>query len=573
MLWFEFTCLMCFCMWMSLFSRSEAEVFTAISDVEPLIETHQRIINDVNEYIAAEETRLSTLKKRLKLYKEEHEMAMADIPNYLANPINAFTLIKRLTKDLEKIRQLSQIGTENSNIIAKNHEDLKYPVLEDLTGAAEALTRLQETYELNVQDLSEGLLNGVVYSKPMSAGDCFEIGKTLYEEGDYNNSLAWMTEALRKYSEKDELSDFRVIDFYEYIALSHYYLGDTKSALHWTERIVELEPEHQHGPGNIILYQKIIAEKEAKKLNGEVEEDQTPKPPVFDDEYEKELQNYKPLCRGELQVPGVISKRLKCRYLTENHPFLKLAPIKMEYHYLQPDLIVFHDVMSDDEIEFIKATAQPRFRRAGTRSGENGASVPSKYRISKSAWLEDSESPVIARVSQRVADMTGLNMDTAEELQVVNYGIGGHYEPHYDFARKHENLINYRNAGNRIGTVLFYMSNVAQGGATVFTKLGVSLFPIKGAAAFWYNLHPSCEGDLATRHAACPVLRGSKWVSNKWIHQGGQELLRPCGLQYQEEGVSRRIPKPILKTSSPGCQVVLIPPQKGTNFTHIPKAN
>lgn len=58
-----------------------------------------------------------------------------------------------------------------------------------------------------------------------------------------------------------------------------------------------------------------------------------------------------------------------------------------------------------------------------------------QYRISKSAWLKEYEHEHIADVCQRVADMTGLTMETAEELQVVNYGIGGHYEPHYDFAR------------------------------------------------------------------------------------------------------------------------------------------
>ncbi|CAB4043200.1 prolyl 4-hydroxylase subunit alpha-2-like, partial [Paramuricea clavata] len=52
-----------------------------------------------------------------------------------------------------------------------------------------------------------------------------------------------------------------------------------------------------------------------------------------------------------------------------------------------------------------------------------------------------------------------------------------------------------------------------------------------GDAVFWYNLRKSGAGDSSTRHAACPVIIGSKWVSNKWIHSYGQEFSRPCGLQ------------------------------------------
>lgn len=57
------------------------------------------------------------------------------------------------------------------------------------------------------------------------------------------------------------------------------------------------------------------------------------------------------------------------------------------------------------------------------------------YRISKSGWLKDEEHKYVRDISRRVEDMTGLTASTAEELQVVNYGIGGHYEPHFDFAR------------------------------------------------------------------------------------------------------------------------------------------
>ena len=68
-------------------------------------------------------------------------------------------------------------------------------------------------------------------------------------------------------------------------------------------------------------------------------------------------------------------------------------------------------------------------------------------RISKTAWLKEEEHEHVGHVYTRTNQLTGLNMETSEELQVSNYGIGGHYEPHFDFARREE-----KNAFASLGT-------------------------------------------------------------------------------------------------------------------------
>lgn len=126
---------------------------------------------------------------------------------------------------------------------------------------------------------------------------------------------------------------------------------------------------------------------------------------------------------------------LRCRYTDNNVPFLKIGPMKLEEASKEPYIVVYYDVIFDSEIELIKKMARPRFRRATVQNSITGELETANYRISKSSWLKTEEHPIIQTIVQRTEDMTGLDMTTAEELQVVNYGIGGHYEPHFDFAR------------------------------------------------------------------------------------------------------------------------------------------
>lgn len=61
-----------------------------------------------------------------------------------------------------------------------------------------------------------------------------------------------------------------------------------------------------------------------------------------------------------MTTPIEITSKLHCYYTNNNKAFLKIAPFKVEVAYPEPKLLIYHDVMSDAEIETIKKLAQPR---------------------------------------------------------------------------------------------------------------------------------------------------------------------------------------------------------------------
>ena len=71
--------------------------------------------------------------------------------------------------------------------------------------------------------------------------------------------------------------------------------------------------------------------------------------------------------------------------------------------------------------------------------------------------------------------------------------------------------------------------------AFVYNQFEGTVEPNKGSAAFWINLFSCHTMDRRSRHGGCPVLKGSKWILNKWIYSWDQWKNWPC---YLEPGIS-----------------------------------
>ncbi|EMP23926.1 Prolyl 4-hydroxylase subunit alpha-3 [Chelonia mydas] len=472
-----------------------------------------------------------------------------------ANPLLAYTLIKRLQSDwLNVVHSLE--ASENTQALKNGYTQVEkdLPEFEDLEGAARALMRLQDVYALSVKGLVKGVFQRAsgthlpdIYSPgqlfPLSADDCFLVGKVAYDMEDYYHSIAWLEEAVSlfrvSYGEWNTEDEGSLEDALDHLAFSYFkaspwdqpspawqgcvpdlteletraagskslsccfcWAGNVSHALSLSREFLHYDPSNKRIARNVLKYERLLVES-PERTTAEVG---LQRPNVT---HLQTRDLYEELCQTlgsqptQYQIPA-----LHCSYETNDSPYLILQPVKRELIRLQPYVALYHDFVSDLEAEKIKGLAAPWLQRSVVASEEKQQKA--EYRISKSAWLKDTVDPVIVSLDQRIAALTGLNIRPpyAEYLQVVNYGIGGHYEPHFDHAT---------------------LSSVEAGGSTAFIYANLSVPVVKNAALFWWNLHRNGAGNGDTLHAGCPVLAGDKWVANKWIHEHGQEFRRQCG--------------------------------------------
>jgi prolyl 4-hydroxylase len=185
-----------------------------------------------------------------------------------------------------------------------------------------------------------------------------------------------------------------------------------------------------------------------------------------------------------------------------------------------PRVIVFGGLLSDDECDQMIALARTRLARSETVQTETGASEVNDARTSQGMFFERGEHPVVARIEARMAALMGWPLENGEGLQVLRYGPGAEYKPHYDyFDPAHSGTPSIlKRGGQRVASLVCYLNTPTQGGATTFPDVQLDVSPVRGNAVFFSydRAHPATR----SLHGGAPVIEGEKWVATKWVREG-----------------------------------------------------
>ncbi|RXN15121.1 prolyl 4-hydroxylase subunit alpha-1-like protein [Labeo rohita] len=461
--------------------------------IAQLYEMKKDLLMSLSQCIDAKEEDVemkSALQNLLLSYSESEDPEKA-----VRDPVAAYKLLRRLRSELIIIIEHFQLTYQ-----CNTYEDefLEIPELEDLDGAASGLIRLQEIYKLYPQNITN--------ETSLNADEAYHVGVFLEEDNPVvsrvSQRIADITGLSKESAEDLQIQNYGIGGRYE----PHYDAWDEENERIATFLIYMSDVEK----GGATVFPQVGVALKPKKLSVD----------CFIDQIAQLFEK-----KNDLLV-----SLSQCIAAEENDEAMKSA--------LQRDLLLYSDFVDPEEIMRDPVGAYKLLRQLsndmihivehiqpslhckkyhdelkiniphwedldGAASGlirlqeiyrlypeditsETSLNADEAYHVG--VFLQD-EDPVDARVSQRIADATGLSMETAESLHVQNYGIGGRYEPHNDAL----------------------MSDVEIGGATVFPNVGVAVQPKKGSAVFWYNLHRNGQVDTDTKHAGCPVLRGNKW--------------------------------------------------------------
>ena len=155
-------------------------------------------------------------------------------------------------------------------------------------------------------------------------------------------------------------------------------------------------------------------------------------------------------------------------------------------------------------------------------------------RTSSSTFLHHRSVPSLL---ERAEQLLGMPRTHFEYPQISRYATGQQYTSHHDGfdLSTPAGLRLAGDGGQRLCTLLLYLSGCESGGETRFTRLGLSVRPQAGTALIFNPAFMCGTIDPMVQHSAEPA-GGEKWVAQLWVRQNA---LHPASRVYESEEHAR----------------------------------
>ncbi|XP_017072030.1 prolyl 4-hydroxylase subunit alpha-1 [Drosophila eugracilis] len=468
----------------------------SITGMKGLVDMEGFLIGELTNFAKALKSKILKIESFLQDVQSKREISRKNPEEFVAHPLNGFSLIRRLHEDWTQMEfsMSERVGLDHIQAIQKGLEEGK-PTDKDLNDAIGGMLLLERFYNIQPVDIAKGLFMGHKYNTTLTPLNCLVLANAFMNFNIERVALNWHQTAIATYDEdRDgqvyrEVFDFKLSDLYENYTSALVLKGSYKEALKILRNVSDLDPKLW------ILQRKVY---EMSKLG---------------DENRKYIGSW--VDRSGCQAQWAIRKYFSCHYERGTSDFLRIAPLKVEVLSVEPEIVIYHDVIYDGEISRIKNISLPSLKATPRYINRDD------YNIKLANFHEDYQSPL----NRRIMDMTGEDVKEDTDFLVNSYGICG-------FRDYHTDNINFPDQtaelGDRLTSITFFISDVALGGAIVFNNLNLTIRPQKGSAVVWKNLNNEMQPNEDLWHLSCPVVVGSKWTLVKWLHERPHMFSTPC---------------------------------------------
>ena len=185
-----------------------------------------------------------------------------------------------------------------------------------------------------------------------------------------------------------------------------------------------------------------------------------------------------------------------------------------------PIIYVVSNFLSSEECASFVEVGEGKMKRSTVISDKDNEFHAN--RTSSNTWVKHDANEIVHEASKRFSILVKMPINNAEQYQLVFYGPGNEYKPHFDAFDKNtpEGKNYWFPGGQRMITLLAYLNDVEQGGETNFPEVGVSIKPNKGDVVVFHNcLDGTSDINPKALHAGSPVISGEKWAVNLWFRQ------------------------------------------------------